>query len=248
MASKRKNRKQKASEYEKQFSHIPIDYQERLDWLYDKLHITETEAWNILSTRSKMIDSLRYSTINIVLFEVPEGSPRPRFRIVNRSNISNMALSNPNFIHVYSLTGHEDSVFMKRLITEGELAQLDQMIHTPCVVDINAYMKTPSYYNREDTILAEIGLMRPIGKPDWDNIGKKYSDMFNANIWLDDTLVVDGSVHKYYSVLPRIEIRLNFLNLLYNKYQYKSVVNRTDYDNSVELDYFNQKKDLSDLL
>lgn len=232
---KRKTRKQKASEYEEKYSHIPIDYQERLNWLYDTLHISEKEAYNILMTRGYMIQSLKYSTINIILFEVPEGSPRPRFRIVNRANISNMALSNPNFVHVYSLTGHEDSVFMKRLITEGELSQLDAMICTPCTCDINAYIKTPSYYNKEQIILAEIGLDRPIGKPDWDNIGKKYSDMFNANVWLDDTLVVDGAVHKYYSVLPRIEIRLNFLNQLYNKHQYKSMINRADFDDSIQV-------------
>ena len=240
---KHKSRKQKASEYEQKYSHIPSDYQERLNWLYDTLHISERDAYNILMKRSEIINSLRYFTVNIVLFEIPEGSPRPRFRIVNRSNLSNMALSNPNFIHVYSLAGHEDSVFMKRLLSEEEFANLDQIIATPCTVDINAYLKTPSYYNREQTILAEIGLDRPIGKPDWDNIGKKYSDMFNKNVWLDDTLVVDGAVHKYYSVLPRIEIRLNFLNLLYNRHQYKSIVNRADFDNTIRLSYFNQPGD-----
>ena len=167
---KRKSRKQKADEYTAKFGHIPIDYRERLSWLYDKLHITEREAYDILDIHRSMISSLNYYTVNIVLFEIPEGSPRPRMRIVNRQNLSNMALSNSNFIHVYSLTGHEDQVFMKRLLTEQEFEGLNQIICTPCDVDINAYLKTPSSYNRKETILAEVGLQRPITKPDWDNI------------------------------------------------------------------------------
>ena len=238
---KRKSRKQKADEYTAKFGHIPIDYRERLSWLYDKLHITEREAYDILDIHRSMISSLNYYTVNIVLFEIPEGSPRPRMRIVNRQNLSNMALSNSNFIHVYSLTGHEDQVFMKRLLTEQEFEGINQIICTHCDVDINAYLNTPSSYNRKETILAEVGLQRPITKPDWDNIEKRYSDMFNRNVWLDDTLVIDGAIHRYYSVLPRIEIRLKFLNLLYNKHQYNQIINRVDFDNTIDLSYFGKE-------
>ena len=131
---------------------------------------------------------------------------------------------------------------MKRLLTQQEFEGLNQLICTPCNVDIQAYLKTPSYYNRSDTILAEIGLIRPITKPDWDNIEKKYSDMFNKNVWLDDTLVIDGSIHRYYSVLPRIEIRLRFLNLLYTKQQYTSMINRADFDTNINLSYFSYQE------
>ena len=235
---KRKTRKQKHDDYENKFGHIPIDYRERLDWLYDELKITDRQGFEILHNRDMMMQSLEYIDTEIILFEVPEGSPRPRFRLVNRANLSNMAMSNPNFVHVYSLTGKEDNVFMKRLMSQEDFHALDQMICTPCTIDIYAFMKTPSYYNREDTILAEIGLHRPISKPDWDNLGKKYSDMFNANMWLDDTLVVDGSIHRYYSVLPRIEIRLRYLNMVYNKHQYNSIIHRTDYNEDYNLQYF----------
>lgn len=241
---RRKTRIQKHDDYEKKFGHIPIDYKERLEWLYDTLNISDHQAFEILHKRDMMINNLIYYDTQIILFEVPEGSPRPRFRIVNRANLSNMAISNPNFVHVYSLTGKEDNVFMKRLMNQEDFNALDSMICTPCTVDIFAYMKTPSYYNREDTILAEIGLHRPISKPDWDNIGKKYSDMFNANVWLDDTLVIDGAIHRYYSVLPRIEIRLRYLNMVYNKHQYNSIIKRTDYNDEYNLKYFN-KEDIS---
>lgn len=235
---RRKTRKEKHNEYIEKFGQIPIDYRDRLEWLYETLNISDQQASNIIAKRSNMIDTLQYYDTEIILFEIPEGSPRPRFRIVNRSNLSNIAMSNPEFVHVYSLTGKEDNMFMKRLMCEEDFNALDSMICTPCIVDINAFFKTPSSYNKEDIILAEIGLYRPITKPDFDNIAKKYSDMFNANIWLDDTLVVDGSVHKYYSVLPRVEIKLRYLNMTYNKYQYNSVVNRVDYNDEYNLQYF----------
>ena len=238
---KRKTRKQKAEEYTAKFGHIPINYKERLEWLYDKLKITDIEAYEILNTHRSMISDLQYQTINIILFENPEGSPRPRARLINRQNLSNMAMKNSDFIHVYSITGHEDQIYMKRLMTEQEFVGLDHIICTPCNVDICSYHKTPSYYNRKQIILAEVGLDRPIYKPDWDNIEKKYSDMFNANVWLDDTLVIDGAIHRFYSVLPRIEIRLKFLNLLYNRHQYKSIINRVDFDSTIDLSYFGQE-------
>ena len=235
---KRKTRVQKHDEYVEKFGDIPVDFKERLDWMYDKLNITEEQAYAILHKRDMMLQALEFYDTKIILFEVPEGTPRPRFRIVNRKNLANMALSNPNFVHVYSITGAEDSAYMKRLMTEEDFTFVNQMIYTPCKLDIKAFFKTPSSYNKEDTILAEIGLHRPITKPDWDNCGKKYSDMFNANVRRDDTLVIDGSVHRFYSILPRVEIQIKYLNMVYNKFQYNSRVNRKNYNPDTGLQYF----------
>ena len=237
-----KSRKQKASEYEEKYGDIPVDFRQRMSWLYDNLKLSQSQMYDIMNTSSQMSGALQFSgDINVVLFEVPEGSPRPRFRIVNRQNLANMAIANPSFVHVYSITGAEDNKFMRRLVDAGELQQLDSLICTPCNVDICAYMRTPTSFNKTDTILAEMGLIRPIYKPDFDNIAKKYSDMFNKNVWLDDTLVIDGSIHKYYSVLPRIEIRIRYLNMLYNRSQYNSITNRVNYDGSTDLSYFQKK-------
>lgn len=230
MKKKRKNRKTKANEYITKFGDIPRDYQERLYWLYDHLHITDTKSNIILNKYQAMQNELFYSEIFIVLYEIPEGSPRPRFRLVNRKNITNMAIANPNFVHVYSITGAEDNKFMNRLMTEEDFINLEHIIYTPCSLVYTTYFKTPCSFNAVDTYLAELGAIRPITKPDWDNIGKKYSDMSNSNLWLDDNLVTDGTVSKYYSVLPRVEIRLRYLNMLYNKYQYDSISKRYDGD------------------
>ena len=227
---RRKTRQQKANEYSAKFDHIPKDYYERLEWLYDHLHLTRSKCDAIIANYNTMRETLEYSTIFIVLYEVPEGSPRPRFRLVNRQNLANMAMANSNFVHVYSPSGAEDNRFMRRLTTTEEFDWLNHVIYTPCIVKYSTFFKTPSYFNAVDTYLAELGVHTPLSKPDWDNIGKKYSDMSNSNLWLDDRLVVSGTVEKWYSVLPRVEIRIDFLNMLTTHKQYNSIVSSYDGD------------------
>ena len=231
-----KYRKQKHKIYENKYSMIPRDYQERLSWLYDILHITNDKEQYILQARDQYIQNMSYSPeVLVILYEEPEGTPRPRARFVNKKNLSASAKSNPGFIQVYSLTGAADRKFMLQFISDNDFLQLDQLICTPCNIEFNAFFKTPSSFNNTDTFLAELGCIRPISKPDFDNIEKKYADMYNGNVWIDDALVVDSTIRKYYSVLPRVEIHLRFLNMLYNKYQYNSICKRID---STNVNYF----------
>ena len=229
-----KSRKQKAKLYESKYSEIPRDYIERLSWMYDKYHITKAKAEEILRAKYNILSSLYYSDdILVVLYEEPEGSPRPRARYVNKSNLTSYAKSDPGYIQVYSLTGASDRKFMKRQIDDNDLMKLDHLICTPCDVEYNTFSKTPSSYNTINTFLSEVGIIRPISKPDFDNMEKKYADMYNGNVWIDDALVQDAAIHKYYSILPRVEIRLKFLNLLYTKYQYEQIIKRVEDPNIV---------------
>ena len=232
-----KTRRQKAKEYEEAYKDIPREYQERLQWMYDKYHLTINKATQILKRRQEMLDTMKFEKeFFIVLYEEPEGSPRPRAKYITKDNIISNAQSNPGFIQIYSLTGASDRNFMKRLLDENEYGELQHhLIYTPCYVTYVTFSKTPSSYNTEETYLAELGLMRPLAKPDFDNIEKKYSDMYNGNIWLDDTLVVEGTIKKYYSILPRVEITLQYMNMLYNRHQYKSMQKKLP---DIDIKYF----------
>ena len=245
-----KNRKKKMIEYDEKYSDIPKDYYERLEWMYDNYNLSDKKAENILRLREEMINSFRYNSIKFVLYEIPEGKPRPRFRIVNRKTLINGAINNPDYVHVYSPSGFDDHVYMNRLVNSNEIVALDQLLCTPVYVEFIAYFPTPKSYSQEKTFLAEIGLDRPMIKPDFDNIEKKYADMLNNTIWLDDMIVVDSCIHKFYSILPRIEIRLHFMNMVYNKHQYNMITNRKDFTDDMNLNYFEggkgngQRKDL----
>ena len=152
-----KSRKQKAKLYESKYSEIPRDYIERLSWMYDKYHITKAKAEEILRAKYNILSSLYYSDdILVVLYEEPEGSPRPRARYVNKSNLTSYAKSDPGYIQVYSLTGASDRKFMKRLIDDNDLMKLDHLICTPCDVEYNTFSKTPSSYNTITTFLSEV--------------------------------------------------------------------------------------------
>ena len=231
-----KTRKQKQEEYEIKYSHIPRDYYERISYLIDKYKLSPNKMDDIIDKKRNMETNLQYYDFKIVLYEDPEGAKRPRFRIINRKNYVSAAMSANQFIHVYSPNAAEDHIFMHRLMGH-ELEQLQMFIQTPCQVCINVFFKTPSYFNISDTILSEIGLHRHIQKPDWDNIGKKYTDMFNANLWLDDNLVIDGEVHKYYSILPRVEIYIRYLNYITNIQQYNQIINRREYNIDYPINY-----------
>ncbi len=233
----------KEKEYIEKYSEIPLNYNERLSYMMDKFNLSDKKMLEIIQKRDNMINNLWYYDFNIVqLLEVPEGAKRPRFRLTKK-NFPNAAIQDPVYIHVYSPGAKDDSNYMRRL-TNDEIIQINGLINTPCEIHYYAYIETPSSFNITDTFLAEIGLIRPhLKKPDWDNIGKKYSDMYNYNIWLDDTLVIDGCVHKYYSILPRVEIQLRYLNSVYNKYQYNHTINRKDYDNT-PLQYLDNKGEI----
>lgn len=219
-----KSRKEKSFEYYDKYGLIPNDQQERLEWMVDHFNLTDKKIKEILNAKQYIMDNLSYYDFKVVLYEEPAGTPRPRFKLVNRYNLANAAMTNGQFVKVFSITGAEDRRFMRQLITSGELQEFQQLLYTPCRIEFNAYIHTPSNFNIVQKFLAEIGLERPINKPDWDNIGKKYSDMMNGNIWLDDTLVIDGTIRKFYSIKPRVEINISFANILYNKYQYMSTV------------------------
>lgn len=233
-----KNRKKKLKEYEDKYSHIPKDYYERLEWMYDTFKISDKKAQNILQLRQQMIDNFNYETISFVLYEIPAGKERPRFRVISKNQLINGAINNPNFVHVYSLSGYDDHVYMNRLVNSSDFIALDQLLCTPVYAEFISYFPTPKSYSNERKFLAEIGLDRPLSKPDFDNIEKKYADMFNGTIWLDDILVVGSHTEKFYSMLPRLEIRLHFMNMVYNKNQYKMITNRKDFNDNMKLNYF----------
>ena len=230
-----KNRQQKQREYNQRYGDIPLDYEARLNYMIDKYKLSEKKMDEIANIKYNIQHNLYFFECKVVqLLEIPEGASRPRLRVINKRNFNREAINSP-FVHVYTPNARDDHNYMKKLTNE-ELIQLDYLINTPCIVEYDAYIKTPSYYSITETFLAEIGLQRPIAKPDWDNIGKKYCDMYNHNIWLDDLQVISGKVNKFYSILPRIEIKLKYLNCVYNKKQYNSIINRKDYDNG-ELHY-----------
>ena len=138
-----KNRKQKAEEYLTKYDNIPRDDKERLNQLFTPL--TDAKKNSLFETINKMKTELTFNEVSFILYEEPEGSPRPRFRLINRQNLLNSALSNSSFVHVYSPVASGDNAYMKRL-TDNEIIALQSLLYTPCTMVIDAYIKTPSVF------------------------------------------------------------------------------------------------------
>jgi Holliday junction resolvase RusA-like endonuclease len=58
-------------------------------------------------------------------------------------------------------------------------------------------------------LLAELGYIRADRRPDWDNYAKLITDAMRGVIFVDDSLVVIGSVSLGYSRRPRLEVTVS---------------------------------------
>ena len=110
---------------------IPKDYQERINWIIDTYKISDAKLKDIIDTKNKMLQQMYYMPeLFVVIYEIPEGSPRPRARFIKSkgNNILANARSNPGFIQVYSITGAADKKFMQEFKTNNDFDFLESLI------------------------------------------------------------------------------------------------------------------------
>lgn len=104
-------------------------------------------------------------------------------------------------------------------------------ITTPCRFEVRSYLPIPKSMSKKEKELAEEGSVRPISKPDWDNLGKTYSDMVNSILIYDDALIIEGVSKKYYSKKPRVEIDIEYMrehDSKFNACKYKNITKEMD--------------------
>lgn len=71
---------------------------------------------------------------------------------------------------------------------------------------VMAYFKMPKSASKKKKQQMELGEIRPIKKPDMDNIIKIVSDALNGIAYEDDKQITNVVAEKYYSYEPRVEI------------------------------------------
>lgn len=79
---------------------------------------------------------------------------------------------------------------------------------TEMYVIINAYFSIPSSKPKIVKEKMEDCAVKPISKPDTDNIAKIILDALNGVAYHDDSRVVHLEVNKYYAVEPRVQVIL----------------------------------------
>lgn len=75
-----------------------------------------------------------------------------------------------------------------------------------------AYFEIPKSKPKKFQKQAREGLIRPITKPDTDNIGKNIKDALNKIAFPDDSQIVTEIIEKRYSDTPRAEVTIKEIN------------------------------------
>lgn len=74
---------------------------------------------------------------------------------------------------------------------------------------ISLHVPIPSSWSKKKQEQARNGELRPLTKPDCSNVTKAIEDAMNGIVYVDDKQIVELSVSKYYSELPRAEIKVS---------------------------------------
>lgn len=204
--------KKAEQEYIDRYGDIPEDQLERLIQYIGEVHINDNYLYK-LSEDIKRIQGIKWDTIRFIIYMLPKATPRPRHTFLKNT--------------VYVMGAKDNKDIFRRAIVHTELP----IITTPCKIECVSYLPIPSAMNGKERILAELGLIYPIGKPDWDNLAKTYSDMIQGTLLFDDALIIEGVSKKFYSLKPRIEITLKYMkeyDSQFNEKKMRKKVDRSD--------------------
>lgn len=75
-------------------------------------------------------------------------------------------------------------------------------------MQVSLHVPIPSSWPKKKQEQARNGELRPLTKPDCSNVTKAIEDAMNGIVYADDKQIVELSVSKYYSELPRAEVRV----------------------------------------
>ena len=188
-------------DYKKKYGNISKNEVKRMDDLLSSMKMTK-KSRDELFPHIKRNLNIEWKRIDFTVYLVPKATPRPRHNIAK------------NIFYVMGAKDNKD--IFKKFIKNYD----GDIITTPCKFTCLSYLPIPSSMSSVEKILAELGLIRPISKPDFDNLAKTYSDMIQGTLLFDDALIVEGVSKKFYSTKPRIEISIEFMieqDSLYNK-------------------------------
>ena len=195
-------------QYGEKFKSVPINFHERISFLLEKKKFKDKDIVKLQEKIDTIKYNLSYNAFDFTVFLVPKPSPRPRMVFNSRRCYVEGAAENM-------------SLFKKYL--ESLKDKRPDLIVTPCEVTIKYYMPIPEDMNKYETVLAELGLIRPVIVPDVDNVAKSYIDMTQKHLLLNDSLIYRSLIDKYYSAKPRIEITFKYMNVFESRYTKRKV-------------------------
>lgn len=155
-----------------------------------------------------IINRREYESMFICLREYPMETARPR--TVHGHTFSPNAAANKDY-------------FEKAI---RQVVHDISRIYTPAEVRIDGFIEMPQNVPPDEVILYEAQLLHVSAKPDVDNLAKAYLDMMTDILTIDDDIFYHLEVYRWYSLEPRVEIRITYETALESEYLYKKLKNR----------------------
>ena len=138
-------KKKNLKHYRSAFSHIDEDQFNRIQNYLKENPLNKNQVQKF---KEAILTHKEYSSwVTIVFYAIPEPTPRPKF-------------GNSRF---YVKNSDSNRTFMNKFYSL-EQANLPH-ITGECALDLDLYFPIPKSFNRVDTLLAEIGMLRPAKRP-----------------------------------------------------------------------------------
>ena len=136
-------------DYQERYGNIPNDNNERFLYMLNSMRLTPRMKHDIQSQKQN-IKKIKWHSLDFIIYLLPKATPRPRHN--GRNNI------------FYVTGAKENKDIFKSIITKYKNVNI---ITTPCKFTCVSYLPIPKSMSNKERILAELGLIRPISKPDW---------------------------------------------------------------------------------
>lgn len=196
-------------DYFEKYGGIPSEPDDILKYLQSTLKIDMKKV----KEEAKKIESIPWDEIKITLFVIPRPSPRPRYSFKTS--------------HFYVKNAQENKRFIEKVINNSNI------IYTRTLMETKTFQPQPfSSMNNTEIYLAEMGLIRPMQNPDYDNLAKTYTDMIQGILLLNDNIVTFGSVDKAFSIKPRVEITIKYQLNFDSRFNKRRMMNSTSFKNT----------------
>ena len=115
--------------------------------------------------------------------------------------------------HVVAYDPAKSRDYKSYVKTEALKVKPDRLLEGPISLTVRVYRSIPKSFGKRKTEQAINGEIRPVTKPDLDNIIKGVKDALKSIIWKDDSQVVDfGQTSKWYSDMPRVEVEVKVID------------------------------------
>ena len=207
--------KKELKQYEEKYGEVTNDCLERIYNFIDGINDRQLE--NVRKDIENNLNT-KWKSISFIFYFIPKATPRARYTGFGKHFYVSDAMNNRKLM--------EDFV-------KNELSDFN-LITTACKFYCDCYFPTPKTMTKSEQLRAEMKLINNLSKPDWDNLGKTYSDMIQNTIIMDDSLIIDGRVRKYYSSKPRIELTIEYADRYDSNYNMKNITRRKQYLDNID--------------